>query len=82
MRMHCFLPTVVHRVPLQPFSFHDGYEVPKDEIVEFFQYATMNDPEIYPDPGRFDPRRHEAISRAATDMGREWPFWGNAKLAW
>ena len=42
----------------------------------------MKDSEIYPDPERFDPEKHKTTGRAATDMGREWPFWGNSKLAW
>jgi cytochrome P450 len=82
MRTHCFLSTVIHRVPLRDFVFHDGYVVPKGEIVEFFQYKTMNDGGIYARPERFEAERHVGMGRAATDMGREWPFWGNGRLAW
>jgi cytochrome P450 len=82
MRTHCFLSTVIHRVPLKPFTFHDGYTVPKGEIVEFYQYSTMNDETLYPNAAKFDPERHQSTGRAATDMGIEWPFWGTLKLAW
>ena len=76
------MPTVIHRVPLHPFTFHDGYTAPKGEVLEFFQHATMHDDSIYPNPEVFDPERHEGTNRAATDVTREWPFWGNAKLVW
>ncbi len=79
MRYHCFLSTVIHRVPLKTFTFSDGYTVPKGEIVEFYQYKVMND---YPNAAKFDPTRFQNTSRAATDMGMEWPFWGNSRLAW
>jgi len=82
MRTHCFLSTVIHRVPLKPYTFYDGYVVPQGEIVEFYQYMTMNDSTIYPDAAEFTPERHMCTGRKATDMGVEWPFWGNSKLAW
>lgn len=82
MRTHCFLTTVIHRVPLKSFTFHDGYTVPQGEIVEFFQHRTMNDDVLYPEPYNFDPERHVRTGRKATDMGVQWPFWGNSKLAW
>ncbi|KAF1960718.1 cytochrome P450 [Byssothecium circinans] len=81
MRTHCFLSTVIHRVSLRPFTFHDGYTVPKGEVVEFYQYNTMNDESIYADAAKFDPERHCRTARVATDMGVEWPFWGNSKIA-
>ncbi|KAI9660713.1 MAG: hypothetical protein M1821_010065 [Bathelium mastoideum] len=82
IRTHCFLSTVIHRVPLKPFTFSDGYSVPKGEIVEFYQHRVMNDDAIYPNAGSFNPSRFKGTGRAATDMGMEWPFWGNSKLAW
>ena len=82
MRFHCFLSTVIHRVPLKEFRFSDGYTVPKGEVVEFYQYNTMNDETSYPNPAKFDPTRFQDTTRAATDMSKEWPFWGNSRLAW
>lgn len=82
IRTHCFLSTVIHRVPLKPYTFHDGYTVPSGEIVEFYQYSAMRDESIYPNPGKFDPSRFNGTGKSATDMGVEWPFWGNSKLAW
>ncbi|KAF1969107.1 cytochrome P450, partial [Bimuria novae-zelandiae CBS 107.79] len=81
MRVHCFLSTVIHHVSLKLFIFHDGYTVPKGEIVEFFQYRTMHDETLYSEPGTFDANRHVENGRKATEVGREWPFWGNAKMA-
>lgn len=82
IRTHCFLSTVIHRVPLKPYTFHDGYTVPKGEIVEFYQYRAMKDESLYPNPDKFDPSRYKGTGKSATDMGFEWPFWGNSKLAW
>jgi cytochrome P450 len=82
IRTHCFLSTVNHRVPLEAFTFKDGYTVPQGEVVEFYQYGTMNDDTLYPEPGKFDPERHMRTGRKATDMGMAWPFWGNSKIAW
>jgi cytochrome P450 len=82
MRTHCFLSTVNHRVPLKPFTFKDGYTVPQGEVVEYYQYATMNDDALYPEPSKFVPERHMHTGRKATDMGLEWPFWGNSRIAW
>ncbi|KAF2647866.1 cytochrome P450 [Lophiostoma macrostomum CBS 122681] len=82
IRYHCFLSTVIHRVPLQPFTFSDGYTVPKGEIVEFFQHRTMNDAAIYSQPTKFDPERFLGSERLASDLSKDWPFWGNSKLNW
>ncbi|KAF2014222.1 cytochrome P450 [Aaosphaeria arxii CBS 175.79] len=81
IRFHCFLSTVVHRVPLKSFSFSDGYTVPKGEIVEFYQYSVMNDETIHSNPNEFNPKRFEGKARKATDISMEWPFWGNSKMA-
>ncbi|KAF8875846.1 cytochrome P450 [Infundibulicybe gibba] len=35
-----------------------GYFVPKDSIIIANLWGMMHDPEIYPDPFRFDPSRH------------------------
>ncbi|KAF2444429.1 hypothetical protein P171DRAFT_485884 [Karstenula rhodostoma CBS 690.94] len=83
-RVYAHTLFLINSYPLRPpglFVFHDGYAVPKGEIVEFYQYSTMKDGEIYLDPERFDMERHRVTGRAATDMGREWPFRGNSKLA-
>jgi cytochrome P450 len=82
MRTHCFLATVIHRVPLKEYTFFDGYTVPTGEIVEFYQHNVFRDDTIYPNAQKFDPSRFKGTGRASTDMGMEWPFWGNSKLAW
>lgn len=82
IRTHCFLATVIHRVPLRSYTFSDGYTVPAGEIVEFYQHKMMSDNSVYPDAKRFYPERFKGTGKTSCDMGMKWPFWGNSKLAW
>lgn len=82
IRTHCFLATVIHRVPLRPFTFSDGYTVPTGEIVEFYQLRMMSDETIYQEAKRFNLERFNGTGKTSCDMGMNWPFWGNSKLAW
>jgi cytochrome P450 len=83
IRTHCFLTTVIHRVPLRPYTFSDGHTVPKGETVELYQHKAMGDGSRYEDARTFNSNRFKDTGRAAADMGGvEWPFWGNTKPAW
>lgn len=82
IRTHCFLATSVNRVPLRSYTFSGGYTVPAGEIVTFYQQKVMSDDSIYRDAKRFNPERFKGTGKTSCDMGVEWPFWGNSKLAW
>jgi cytochrome P450 len=82
IRTHCFLATVIHRVPLRSYTFSDGYTVPPGEIVEFYQHKVMSDNSTYPDAMKFNPERFKGTGKTSCDMGMSWPFWGNSKMAW
>lgn len=82
MRTNSFQSTAVHRTAIKPFTFSDGYTVPAGHSVGFHQERVFLDPETYPDPGSFLPERHMQSSRASTEVGPQWPFWGAGKNAW
>jgi cytochrome P450 len=82
MRVNCFQSMTVHRIALQPFTFSDGYNVPPGDCVQFHQHQVLSDEDSYPNALVFDPTRFQGKGRAATEIGRQWPFWGVPKLAW
>ncbi|KAF8877442.1 cytochrome P450, partial [Infundibulicybe gibba] len=55
-RLTQFHPSAPHRA--MEDGIIGGYFVPKDSIIIANLWGMMHDPEIYPDPFRFDPSRH------------------------
>ncbi len=82
MRIHCFQSTAAHRTALKPFAFSGGYTIPAGESVQFYQEKTHFDENRYHEPKIFNPCRYCDSGRVATDVSKEWPFWGVGKNAW
>ncbi|MFC9440146.1 cytochrome P450 [Nocardia sp. NPDC057030] len=51
-----------------------GYHIPADEAVLYSFYALMHNPEIFPDPERFDPDRWLPDRLTATQRNAFMPF--------
>jgi cytochrome P450 len=56
-RLNSFNFTRFTRVALKPLTLRDGTFIPKGTFLELPTDAIGRDPEIYPDPDRFDPYR-------------------------
>lgn len=56
-RMNPFNIVRMQRLVLKPFRFADGTEIPAGTAVAVPSLPTLHDPELYPDPTRFDPYR-------------------------
>lgn len=82
MRLHCFQSTAIHRKAIKPFTFSDGYTIPANQSVQFYQERVHLDEQRYDQPTAFNPRRYKNSSRSVTDVGMDWPFWGVGRNAW
>ncbi|OTB17426.1 hypothetical protein K445DRAFT_276748 [Daldinia sp. EC12] len=74
----------VQRKAVKTFKLSDGTTIPTGNLVAVPQYAVMRDPEYYPNPEQFNPRRFyleedltsdNAVQRF-TDVNIQYPFWG------
>ncbi|KAI1807094.1 cytochrome P450 [Daldinia bambusicola] len=74
----------VQRKAVKPFKLSDGTTIPAGNLVAVPQHAVMRDPEYYPNPEQFNPRRFyleedltsdNAVQRF-TDVNIQYPFWG------
>jgi hypothetical protein len=75
------------RKVMSGFTFDDGTHVPKDNWICVPQTPQMTLPEIITDPETFDGFRfvnkdENTSNSRFSDMGREFPFWGNPKTGW
>ncbi|KAK8060829.1 Cytochrome p450 [Apiospora saccharicola] len=57
LRMHSMPQVTVQRLALIPKTFHDGFHIPAGMQVMFANRPLNHDPDVYPDPERFDPKR-------------------------
>ena len=73
------------RIALQDFRLSGDYVIPKGEMVGVNAAGIFNDPNIYPDPRRFDASRfvnYADKERHSTVATKDWPFWGSQRQVW
>ncbi|KAK3321804.1 cytochrome P450 [Apodospora peruviana] len=58
------------RKVLQPFTLSNGQEIPAGIIIEVPAQAIASDPDVYPDPEKFDALRFYKLREKAKDDGR------------
>ncbi|KAK8052326.1 hypothetical protein PG993_003711 [Apiospora rasikravindrae] len=57
LRMHAMPEVTVQRLALVPKTFHDGFHVAAGTQVMFANRQLNHDPDVYPEPERFEAKR-------------------------
>src|SRR4051794_17490641 len=67
------------RRAIREFEF-DGQTVPMGAYVNYVSWASHRLPEVFPEPGRFQPERFEPERKAALPRGAYVPFGGGSRI--
>ncbi|KAM7183454.1 cytochrome P450 monooxygenase [Naviculisporaceae sp. PSN 640] len=58
-RFHAFAQVLsLQRMAQVPWTFSDGFSIPAGAMIAFPGYHQAHDPDLHPEPERFDPKRH------------------------
>lgn len=57
-----------NRKVLQPFTLSNGQEIPKDVLIEIPSIGINTDPDVFPNPMKYDPSRFYRLRSQAKGM--------------